>query len=499
MNPSPESDGVAQEKRASTRLSDSLDHIFDVPVHPPALLDHPVPSAVGRQVGRFRIRSWLGSGTFGVVYIADDTAHPQPVALKLPRLEVLADAAKRKRFASEVALVTQLKHPNIVEVRQAIAVGSSPFIATELCDGPDLGQWMLDRELRGAELPDWQDSARLIASLADALHFAHQKGISHCDLKPANVLLSSKQGSRSRHGELAEYEGKVTDFGLAHIQHASFRRSRSSMMVGTPTYMAPEQLDRLSSGAATVGSVASADIYSLGVMLFELLTGDTPVPGEGYYEVIRNIRTHPAARLKQRRPDLPAGLDRVIETCLRKNPDARYVSAADLACDLRRLVCREKVLGKRYGVVQRLKHWCLQPDRMQTAGRFAICTQSLLTLWLLLSILFMQGYAIVSTEAFRSLFLQAITVILTAHLPLAWIGYKALQGSRWAAWAGALLTLVHVPAVVWAIAREPMLFRELYLEHHPYFTFANHAVVLLCFVPQFFLFVTALISGKRKK
>jgi len=188
----------------------------------------------GQQVAHFRIRALLGCGAFGFVYLADDSRTDQPVALKLPD--------KRQRFGVEAGVAEKLEHPGIVKVRESDLTGPVPFIATEWCDGPDLSQWLAIRLEDKLPVPEWRNVVELVAAVADAIEHAHEKGIAHRDLKPANILLNSSNEDTDSQG-LRQYKPQVTDFGLAKLDELAVADSRSSLMIGTPMYMAPERLN----------------------------------------------------------------------------------------------------------------------------------------------------------------------------------------------------------------------------------------------------------------
>ena len=338
--------------------------------------------AVGQKVANYKIRSLLGTGAFGVVYLADDEIENRPVALKLPRLEILYNPAKRQRFSTEAVIAAGFDHPGIVKIYACDIEGPTPYIATQWCDGGDLGKWKTQQTAQGSALPPWQDVAMLMADVADAVHYAHEKGVVHRDLKPANILLSRKldQDAQGNSG-LGDFQAKVTDFGLAKLSDPNINDTHSSLLVGTPIYMAPEQLNQTVDDFA---NPAAADIYSLGAILFEMLTGESPIQGETYFEVLANIQNRPPRSLSQFPNQLPSDLKLICNICLSKNPDARYDSAAKLAEDLRTCVSEGCVVGKSINVLARSKFWFGRQNWFSIAGWFAIGSQTLVTTWLIL-------------------------------------------------------------------------------------------------------------------
>ena len=300
-----------------SEIDDRLNQLWSREASP---VDSPLGATVGQKLGHYKIRAYLGSGSFGIVYLADDTVNQRPVAIKLPRPEVLVDSDKRARFFNESEIVSQLDHPGIIKVFEAGIDGLTPFIATQWCNGPDLSVWLAERQRKKMALPTWQETAEFVAKLADAIHYAHQHGICHRDLKPANILLDYSLDQDADAAELSNYTPKVADFGLAKLADPILTATSSSLLVGTPVYMAPELIQGSESPHASKND--TADIYSLGVILFELLTGRSPIAGEGYFEVLKNIRSAPRTRLSAFRKDLPPQLEKICATCLSQKPSS---------------------------------------------------------------------------------------------------------------------------------------------------------------------------------
>lgn len=206
-----------------------LDHLW--PEEAPVLSDFS-GDHVGQRVGKYILQRIVGRGSFGVVYQAYDPELDREVALKLPRPEVLIDAERLKRFEGEATTAAQLDHPAIVPIFDAQFTGPVPYIASAYCGGPDLGDWLAARKTP----VEPQQAAEFVAQLAEAVHYAHQQGVLHRDLKPSNIMLEPCDTS-SPSAELADYEPRLTDFGLAKLVQASLHDTRSSLLVGTPLYM----------------------------------------------------------------------------------------------------------------------------------------------------------------------------------------------------------------------------------------------------------------------
>jgi serine/threonine protein kinase len=307
----------------------------------PPTADH-IPPRAQMLVPGYEILATLGVGGMGVVYKARDTRLKRLVALKMIWGNVTPDLLTR--FQSEAEAVARLNHPHIVQIHE---IGQCPpdaeglrphYLALEFAPGGSL-----DRSLR-QQRPTPRQSAQLVAVVARAVHAAHQAGIVHRDLKPANVLLAAAVEGSS--GNTAFGFPKVGDFGLARftdVERAEGQRTGKGIVFGTPSYMAPEQAN---SDSRSVGP--PADVYALGAILYECLTGRPPFQGNSAFETLTLAATQPPVPPSQVAADVPAELERICLRCLNKSPGDRYPSAAALADDLGRfLEGAEKASGER--------------------------------------------------------------------------------------------------------------------------------------------------------
>jgi serine/threonine protein kinase len=475
------------------QIDEKLDQLWPKNVRAAAQSSLPL----GQRVAHFNIRALLGQGAFGVVYLADDTIENRPVALKLPRVEVLCNPERRKRFSAEAELAIQFDHPGIVKVYQCETEGPTPFIASSWCDGGDLGNWRAQQTAHGADLPPWEDVVEIMAVVADAVDYAHRQGVTHRDLKPANILLCRRldQASEGKSG-LAGFHPKVTDFGLAKLSDPSIEDASASLLVGTPIYMAPELLNRTND---ICDDPALADVYSLGAILFEMLAGASPIQGETYFEVLSNIRNEPSLRLSHFRKDLPVELTVICAACLHKNPAARYESAARLAEDLRRCLSGKPVAGKAINVAARGKFWFGRKDWYSIAGWFAIGSQSLVTTWLVLSDFFKVVFGVLTMQEYLTILPQLIFIAVATSFSMILLGIFTLSRKRWAAWGGVALAAFNLLAPISALLSQPLIFNEVYNANDPYFSFKIHLILLLCFLSQLVLFLCAAWPAKRTR
>jgi len=284
------------------------------------------------QFGRFSIVRELGRGGFGVVFLAEDAVLRRQVALKVPRPEVLVTPEFRRRFLREAEAASRLDHPHIVPVYEVGEEGPVCYIASAYCEGLTLAEWL---RLQTASVPILV-AARLVATLAAAVAHAHERGILHRDLKPGNILLQRLDASPSTNDGVCHALGflpRICDFGLAKLLDQESQETRSGVPIGSSSYMAPEQAaGRLREhGPAT-------DVYGLGVILYELLTGRPPFRGETDLETLRLVSDQDPPPPRDLRPGLPRDLETITRKCLQKRPNGRYATASELADDLQRFL-----------------------------------------------------------------------------------------------------------------------------------------------------------------
>jgi serine/threonine-protein kinase len=315
------------------RLEGQVDALFppEHGTHPdntPPFRDSELPEVAG-----YEVQAVLGRGGMGVVFKARHHKLNRLVALKM-LAGAHAGPQELGRFRREAEAVATLRHPNIVQVYDVGAVVDRPYFTMELIEGGSLAQRLASGPM------SVRQAAELVATLACAVQFAHKSGIVHRDLKPANILL------------MADGTPKIADFGLARSMQAGPEFTLSGTRLGTPSYMAPEQaLGRTSAIGPAV------DVYALGAILYECLTGQPPFQGESAVETERRVIADEPVPPRRRNPTIPRDLETICLKCLEKNPSRRYASAQDLADDLHRFLDGKPVLARPVGIIERTVKW----------------------------------------------------------------------------------------------------------------------------------------------
>jgi serine/threonine protein kinase len=304
----------------------------------------PVPS--GLRVPGYRIEGLISRGGMGAVYRARQLKPDRPVALKMILSGRHAGPEQRRRFRSEAEAAARLNHPNVVQIYEVGEHDGQAFFSMELVDGGSLAQ-----RLGRGPIPS-REAAALVAALADAVAYAHGRGVVHRDLKPANVLLAVSDASKKRPGSeapdrrfceasLTEAVPKITDFGLAKRVDRDAGQTPTVAILGTPSYMAPEQAEGKSK---EVGP--AADVYALGAILYELLTGRPPFRGETEVDTLCQVLQADPVPPSRLQPSAPRDLETICLKCLQKEPGRRYGGAAALADDLRRWLDGRPILAR---------------------------------------------------------------------------------------------------------------------------------------------------------
>ncbi|MFO0845522.1 MAG: protein kinase [Gemmataceae bacterium] len=298
---------------------------------------------VPQTIGRFQLRAKLGAGAFGTVYRAHDPQLDREVALKVPQAAVLDSPKRVERFLREAKAAAALRHPNIVPVYDAGVTGGQHFIASAFIEGQPLAKAVGEKGVGNSR------AARIVRDLAEALAYAHAAGVVHRDVKPANVMLD------------AEDQPHLMDFGLAARLESTEKLTHEGAVLGTPSYMAPEQA-RGQEGEARPQS----DQYALGVVLYELLTGRTPFEGPPQVVLFNVLNTAPPSP-RGLRKDIPKDLETICLKAMAKAPARRYSDCQAMADDLRRWLEGEPIKARRPSLGENLARWFKQDPRLAGA------------------------------------------------------------------------------------------------------------------------------------
>ena len=281
---------------------------------------------------RYQIETRLGEGAVAVVYRAMDRELQRPVAIKVLRQVSALNDIARKRFHREAQVAGGLSHPNIIAVHDSGEVGGQPYLVMELVEGHPLSTILSARRYDSRAL------TQMLEKVARGVAAAHDKGVVHRDLKPANIMVTRQD------------EPKVGDFGLVHLMGAETGLTRTGATLGTPLYMAPEQLS-----GSDVPITPATDVYALGAILYEILTGRPPHIGESLAEIYAKVAQEDAIPLRRLNAKIPRDLETITLKALERDPARRYPHARDVADDLRRHLEGEPVLARRTPWIRLLK------------------------------------------------------------------------------------------------------------------------------------------------
>lgn len=327
---------------ANGPAGDTLSRKIDSSLGMPAFVTDRSP------IAGYEIESVLGRGGMGVVYKARHTALKRTVAIKMVLDGRHASKQQLTRFRVEAEAVARLQHPNIVQIYEVGQAQGHPYCVLEFAEGGSLAG-----RINGTPM-DPIEAVQLVETIARAMQLAHSRNVVHRDLKPANILLT------------ADGTPKVTDFGLARQLDIDSGETQLGEVVGTPSYMAPEQA---SGNAHAAGP--SADVYALGAILYDCLAGRPPFKGKVVVETLDQVRTRDALPPSHWRPGLPLDLDTICLKCLRKEPEKRYASAKELADELARYQRGEPILARPVGRVERAVKW-VRRNKISTLAVVAV-------------------------------------------------------------------------------------------------------------------------------
>lgn len=341
---------VADELRRHFDIVDLLDELRPSIAAPGT--DRPPPASI-ESFGDYEILEELGRGGMAVVYKARQQSLDRFVALKFPHGGALATAAAADRFRHEAMTLARLRHPHIVTIHEVGEQAGRTYLSMEYVEGTDLARLLRD------EPPSIRQAVELARSIAHAIQFAHEQGIVHRDLKPANILVD-------RTGIV-----RVADFGLGKVLETDHSLTQTGQILGTLRYMPPEHADGDSDRSPEAG-----DIYAIGAILYELLSGRPAFWANSTAALVRQIFEQEPVALRQLNSNIPLDLETICLKCLNKKPAERYATAGELADDLQRFLDGEPIAARSVGRVEKLWRWCRR--RPMVAGMIGTTSVSTL-------------------------------------------------------------------------------------------------------------------------
>ena len=381
--------------------------------------DSPSRSFFGeqRRIAHYEMIRLLGSGRFGDVWLARDTRLERQVAIKIPRKGELSQEEAR-RFEREAQAASQLEHPNIVQVYEVGREQGLFYLVCEYIAGRTLSDWLEVEHLSPRE------AAELCAKIAEALHVAHQQGIVHRDIKPSNILLDDNG------------EPHIADFGLARRDATDVTVTLEGQVFGTPAYMSPEQ-----ARGEGLRADPRSDIYSIGAMLYHLLTGTLPFQGS-IRMTVRQVLQEDPRRPRSLNDHIPRDLETICLKAMEKEPSWRYHSAHELAQDLRRFLHDQPVVARPKSRLQRVWLWARRPARIREAGMVLQAMTALkMAFGVIGVVVFSVGTAVRPPDYVVAT--KLLIFVGAVYVPLYLVGYwTTVRRSIFAIWIGFLLQVL---------------------------------------------------------
>ncbi|WDQ16698.1 serine/threonine protein kinase [Rhodopirellula sp. P2] len=390
-------------------------------------------------VGGYELIQEIGRGGFGIVYLARDEKLRRDVAIKIARPEIVRDAVAIRRFQDEARAAAKLDHPGIISIYGSGVQDDLHYYVMPYLIGKHLGDWLADQSSPMSE----REAARWMIQIANAVQYGHDAGIIHRDLKPQNILMQqSSDGETQR--------PVVLDFGLCASTDSTV--ATTTRVAGTPRYIAPEQ--------AMFGNrqiTPKSDLYSLGVMLYQMLTGTTPLTPDNFAEAVLMLHHSPIDGPKKHRPDLSDAMQAICLKCLRRDPDLRYESAAALEADLQRFLSDQPVEARAPSIVERLGYELYHGPLERIFGWAVIGINVLVWAWAAVGgVLVWQRYSNVPelAAALPEFIFFVVLVVVPFHLLGAHAGSLMVRGTKHFRWAA----FMSFASMVWSVFQATNLF-----------------------------------------
>ncbi|MEM9586510.1 MAG: serine/threonine-protein kinase [Planctomycetota bacterium] len=405
-------------------------------------------------LGRFEIQRVLGHGGMGTVLLGHDAILNREVAIKVPRADPERGEIAQQRFLREAKIAAQLRHPHLLEILEVGQWEGGCFLATRWAQGGDLSSW--NRQHRGPKNP--RAVVRMMRDLADGLASCHDAGIVHLDLKPGNVLFDDtwpqEEVAPSHEPELSavghQLPGKpmIADFGLARFLDPELQFTETTALLGTPMYMAPEQIecDRARIGKHT-------DVYAMGLIMYELLAGERPHHAVTTMELLDQLREGRCPRLPEL-PGITPEIRQVVHRCLNPHVQDRYEDAGRLRDDLQRVLDGRPIAGYRPSRLRGAWNWMQRRDRVPQAALVALTINlAILLSFALTLVLQVSGTVDVIPGDLTVLVTDIAKLSTFPHGPMLVVGVLVLAGRRRWHWANLVLSLALLALVGLALVQ----------------------------------------------
>jgi len=410
-------DAFVKERPELASMLLKLNEVFGLDSTSPVAnqtLTHPVEEQrQPKQIAHFSLVRELGRGRFGIVYLADDQKLKRQVAVKIARSDIASSPELRKRFLGEAEASAKLEHPGIVSLHEAGEAGETLYIVMAYIEGITLAEYLLSKDR--PPMPP-RAAAALVAQLCRAVEHGHQRGVVHRDLKPANIMLATDPKT----GELfAPLKPIILDFGLARTLNDELSDTRSSMMIGTPLYMSPEQ------AMCKKEVAAPSDLFSLAAILYELLTGKPPFVGDSLPDVLRQLEECTPTSVRALRPEVPIDLETICLKGLCETPADRYSSASAMADDLSRFENGEPIAARPPTKRDRVRYWCRKHRRVDEAAMIVFCLAAVMIIFGLggvIALVLTKATANVNQMVLQTLPFNGITTCMQCWF--AWLAMK---------------------------------------------------------------------------
>lgn len=428
-------------------------------------LDEGLEVGFPEHLGRFTIRKVVGQGGMGMVFEAFDMVLQRTVAIKVPRTEVHAIESLDRQLLREARIAAGLRHENLAEIYEVCSFSTGHALISRWAGGGSLYEHLVSK----CGPTDFDPALWLMIEIAAGLSHCHANKITHLDLKPGNILFDTENNAADCHG----FPGTplITDFGLARVMDASRTAAYSHSVVGTPLYMAPEQIDGDNGRIGT-----ASDVFACGVLFHELLVGRHPLADRSMVNALKVLHEGPFPALPHEIP-VTRDVRRVLRKCLRTDPKHRYVDASEFHADLIRLKQGASVAASWESPWSRLQAWCYRIDSINQAAYLSLLMNINLAFGFgLMYVLVLFEVADAFSGSAFELGVDAMKLICFPHGPMAIISLLVLRGKVWLHPVNTFIATIFVGIVFVSLLTGASPFRI--YEGHPFALIVIHIVIL---------------------